>query len=281
MTFTNFLRAIVLSLFIVTVTAACGPDDDRDPTDPTDVTLGETTFVVVVNPTINDINEAPMPEPGPDRSGVDVESSTSSAQTAEEGIAVLSPVEPGQVELGFRSDDIDATLNQSIADRDLVEVAVAVEDDEAQQMVRVVYAFGDTVVEISADDPIDVVEDALSASDQIVLLSEGTYTGDLDLSGSNVTLFGADLTGGRVVIDGDITISGSDNRIRGAHIKGNLEVGGSSTGISFSRIDGDAELSGSDNVLLQNQFCSSITISGGDTVALGNRGLEPLSADCD
>ena len=268
---------LVASLLLTT---ACGPDDP-DPRDPTEVTLGETTFVVVVNPTVNDINEPNMPAPGSERSGVTIEASSLSVQTGEEGVAVLGPVESGQVELEFRSQTIDAALTQTISNRDLVEVAAAVADDGAREMARVIYAFGGTVVEISPEDSSDDVSDALSGSNQIVLLSEGTYTGDLDLSGSEVTLFGAGATGGRVVIDGNVTISGSGNRIRGAHITGDLEVGGSTTGISFSTIDGDVEISGSDTVLLQNSFCGLISIGGSDTIALGNQGLAPLDADCE
>ena len=273
------LFPLVFSLLLVT--AACGSEDDPDPTDPTEVTLGETTFVVVVNPTVNDLNEPDMSTPGAERSGVTVEGSSISVETTGEGIAVLGPVESGQVELTFGSGTIDASLTQTIANRDLVEVAVAVDGEDAQEMVRVVYAFGGTVVEISAEDSIEDVENALSASNQIVLLSAGTYTGDLDLSGSEVTLFGAGTTGGRVVIDGNVTISGSGNRIRGAHIMGDLEMGGSNTGLSFSTIDGDVEISGSDTVLLQNSFCGAISIGGSDTIALGNLGLAPLEADCE
>lgn len=275
------LSLSTLIIAVLLVTTACGSDDDPDPRDPTEVTLGQTTFVVVVNPTVNQINEPNMPAPGPERSGVTIEASSTSVQTAQEGVAVLGPVEAGQVELKFGSGTIDATLTQSIANRDLVELAVAVDGEDAQEMARVVYAFGGTVVEIGPEDSIEDVEDALSASNQIVLLSAGTYTGDLELSGSEVTLFGAGTTGGRVVIDGNVTISGSENRIRGAHIMGDLEIGGSGTGISFSTIDGDVEASGSDTVLLQNSFCGSVTIGGSDTIALGNRGLAPLEADCE
>lgn len=271
---TAFLAALFLVL------TACGPDD-TDPTDPTDVTLGDTTFVVVVNPTVNDVNEPAMPEPGPQHSDVTVEAQSLAVTTGAEGVAVLSPLDAGNVDLFFDGDTMESSLTQPIDNRDLVEVAVATEDEDAHEMARIVYAFGGNIVELGEEDSIEDVEGALSASNQIVLLSGGTYTGDLDLSGSEVTLFGAGVTGGSVTIDGNVTISGSGNRIRGAHITGDLEVGGSDSGISFSSIDGAVDISGSDTVLLKNSFCGTLNISGGGTIALGNRGLDPLDADCE
>lgn len=47
--------------------AACGGHDDI-----TDVVFGETTFVVVLNPGINDDNDTAVAAPGPEYAGVDV-----------------------------------------------------------------------------------------------------------------------------------------------------------------------------------------------------------------
>lgn len=62
---------VVSAAALVFVLAACGDDAV---TDPVDVQLGETTFVFVVNPTINDATDPPesVPSPGPNRGGVDV-----------------------------------------------------------------------------------------------------------------------------------------------------------------------------------------------------------------
>ena len=48
---------------------ACGDDTI---TNPTEVTLGETTFVVLVNPAVNDANATTVPTPGAGQLGVDV-----------------------------------------------------------------------------------------------------------------------------------------------------------------------------------------------------------------
>jgi len=249
-------------------------------TDPTDVTLGETTFVIVVNPFINDLNDVSVPSPGTPVDGVLIDGGSRSATTGDEGIAVLGSVDHGAVPLRFRFDSIDEDLTQSIKEGDLVELAVSLSPDGAFEMARVVYEFGAEVVELNEDNTLDEVNDALSASDRIVLLTDGIYSGDLELSGSNVTLFGAGVTGGRVTIDGKVTISGSGNRIRGAYIMGDLDVSGSDAGVSFSVIDGSSSLSGSDSVLLHNTFCGDVQISGSSTGVLGNAGIDPIQAVC-
>jgi hypothetical protein len=267
-----------------TLAFAVGCGGDGTGGDPTDVTLGETAFVVVVNPTINDANDTVVPEPGTSRAEVlaDVDSGGPAAQTDADGVAVLAPVEAGNRALAFSGGGIDGALVEGIADRDLVELVVAGEGDRVERMARIVYAFGGQVVELSADTPVDVVNDALASSDQIVLLAGGTYEGDLEFSGSNVTLFGEGVGGGRVFINGNVEVSGSDNRIRGATIAGDLDVSGSDFGMSFSRIEGDVVLSGSGVTLLQSEFCGSVDVSGSELVALGNAGMPPLAApgDC-
>lgn len=267
----TYRRFLVTGLFAFLL--ACGGDD---PHDATNVTLGETTFVVVVNPTINDVNAHDVSEPGTTVEGVRVDGGGRSVSTSATGVGVLSGVEPGSVTLQFGADGIDEELTETISNRDLIEIAVAVTPDGASRMARVVYAFGAEVVELGEDSTNEQVNDALSASNRIVLLSDGVYTGDLELSGSSVTLFGASTEGGRVTIDGNVSLSGSGNRIRGAHITGDVEMSGSNQGLSFSTIDGLLTVSGSDSVLLNNTLCGQTEI-GDDTYALGNRGLAPLT----
>ncbi|MGH7447710.1 MAG: hypothetical protein ACRELT_09125, partial [Longimicrobiales bacterium] len=80
-------------LITALLAAACG-DDVTDP--PLDVALGETTFVVLVNPVVNTANEVTVPPPGTVRSGVSVAPDGGSAVTTTAvGVAVLSPVNAG------------------------------------------------------------------------------------------------------------------------------------------------------------------------------------------
>lgn len=266
---------IVLGIFLAGIAvAACGDDGI---TDHVAVELGETTFVFVLNPTVNDANEQPVPMPGGSVSGVSVSVQDGPAgTTGTGGVVALGPVEAGTRTVSFGS---TGELSLFISSGDLREVAVASDGAGAAQMANVTYQFeGQTVVEITADMPISEVNDELAKGDQIVLLRGGTYTGSLEFSGSNVTLFGEGAEGGNVTIDGNVTVSGSGNRIRGARITGDLSVPGSDAGISFSSVAGAVTVDGSDAVLLNNAFCGEVTIVGSGLTALGNSGMPPLAA---
>lgn len=267
----------VALLALAALLAGCGSDAI---TDPTDVQLGETTFVFVLNPAVNDANQEDVPPPGPNQSGVSVSIQNGpSGTTGADGVAVLSLLEAGTRGVGFDDGNGAAgDLSLGIVEQDLREVAVALDGDGAAEMVNVRYAFGGEVVEITPDMTVDDVNDALSQSNVIVLVRDGTYTGDIDFSGSNVTLFGEGAGGGNVTLNGNVTVSGSANRLRGARVTGDLVVDGSDAGISFSSVTGSLTVEGSDTVLLNNAFCGSITTTGSGTVALGNAGMDPVPA---
>lgn len=274
MTATSNLRR---SLFLCALLSlGCGGDDA---TDPSDVTYGETTFVVLVNPTINTANGVSVAPPGAMRSGVSLgvdggPSSTSGAN----GVGVLAPIAAGSRTLSLSGGGASGDAAVSIAEGDLREVAVALDDAGAAVMADVRYAFGGAVVEVGPSTPLAEVNAALSQSNVIVFFRSGTYTGDLQFSGSNVTLFGEGTSGGQVTLDGNVTVSGSGNRIRGARITGDLSVPGSDAGLSFSRVSGTATISGSSPSLLNNSFCGVVTVSGSTPRLLGNAGLEPIAA---
>ena len=264
-------RSGALSAGLV-VALACGGDSI---TEPTQVTFGETTFVVVMNPIINDINEAAVPQPGSTQSSVNVSvAGGPSGTTDASGVVVLSPLDAGTKTLSADGNDVTV----AIADRDLRELAVALDGGPASLMANVRYAFGGQVIEITPSMSLAEVNDALSQSNSIVFFRAGSYTGDLQFSGSNVTLFGEGFRGGSVTLNGNVSVGGSGNRIRGARITGNLSVPGSDVGISFSSVAGDFQLDGSDAVLLNNAFCGTVAVSGSGTSALGNEGLAPVPA---
>ena len=266
----SLVRHIALSACLV-ATIACGDSV----TNPTEVTLGETTFVVLVNPAVNDANATTVPTPGAGQLGVDVSVEGGPSGTTDAGgVVVLGPVTPGSKTLTVNSGDVTV----SIADQDLREVAIARDGASISVMANVQYTFGGTVVEITPSMSLADVNNALAQSNTIVLFGEGTYTGDLQFTGSNVTLFGAGLTGGTVTLDGDVTVNGSGNRIRGARITGLLTVPGSDVGISFSSVVGDVQIDGSNTILLNNAFCGTVTIAGSLATVLGNAGMSPIAA---
>ncbi|HJL17516.1 MAG TPA: hypothetical protein RMH99_17745, partial [Sandaracinaceae bacterium LLY-WYZ-13_1] len=252
------------------------------PIDPTEVTYGETTFVVVVNPTINDATDFGLPMPGPVRDDVSVidRDTGVGGPTGEEGVVVLGLPDGGDRRLDLEGDTFADTVEQSIRRQDLVELAVAIgEDRPTSVMRRIDYPFGGDVVMVTPEMGVEAVNDALANSDGVVFLGEGIYEGDLEFAGSNVTLFGAGELGGEVEIVGNVTVPGSRCRIRGARITGDLLVSGSEASVSFSQVDGATTISGSNVVLLQNRFCGAVDVGGDGLIALGNGGLEPLSPE--
>lgn len=254
------------------------------PTSPSSVTsipYGTTTFVVLVNPVINSINAVTVPTPGSTRSGVSTSvAGGPSATTNSSGVAVLAPLTAGTKTLALSGGGDSGQLSLAIDDRDLREVAVALTSQGASQMANVHYAFGGQVVQVTPTTSSDDVNAALANSNVIVFFRSGTYTSNLTISGSNVTLYGEGPQGGTVVLSGNVNVTGSSNRIRGARIGGGLDVPGSGFGMSFSRVDGALNVGGSGAVFLQNRFCGTVTVTGSNITALGNAGMDPLPATC-
>jgi|SRR5688500_15491238 len=254
---------------------ACGDDD----VSPTQVTLGETTLIVLANPAVNTLNQASVPTSGTARSGVSVSvAGGPSAVTDANGVVVLRPIIPGTKTVSFSGGGTAGQLTVAMANQDLREVAVALGTNAANEMANVQYAFGGTVVEVTPSMSVQQVNAELARSNLIVLFRSGAYTGALTFAGSNVTLFGEGATGGNVTLNGNVTVSGSRNRIRGARIVGNLSVPGSDFGMSFSRVTGSVQIAGSNAVLLNNGLCGTVTISGSGAKLLGNAGIAPVPA---
>jgi len=251
----------------------CGPGEG----DPTDVELGDTALVVVVNPRINDLNSATVPAPGGSRAGVTVGlGEVTPRTTGPEGIAVFGGLDGGATSLEIGGGTLPLTLTAG----ELRELAVSSEGASLQTMADIRYDFvGSEVIELDAGLSNAEVNAALNGSNRIVLVRGGTYTGDLVFNGSNVTLFGEGAAGGRVVLDGNVEVNGSGNRIRGARITGDLLMDGSDFALTFSQVEGESTITGSDIVLLYNRLCGTTAITGGNLTVLENAGLPPLSLD--
>jgi hypothetical protein len=258
------------------IAAACGGDDNPG-IDPTDVKFGDTALVVVVNPTVNDANRRNVPTPGTVRAGVTVSTDDGvSNETAADGIAVLAPLTPGMRTVTLSGGGLDSSFTVMLAAGALREVAVAATGAQAQLMVNLDYK-SDNAFEVTPAMTIAQVNDALKVSDRVVFIRGGTYTGDLDFSGSRVTLFGEGVLGGTVVLQGNVMMSGSDSRIRGTRVSGTLTIPASGTGLSFSRVDGAVTASGSDTTLLENDLCGTANVTGSGSLAVGNAGVAPIA----
>lgn len=263
--------------------AACGDSSPTGPTAVAAIPYGQTTFAMLVNPVVNSINGAAGPEPGSARGGVRVSVAEGPSGTTDDtGVVVLGPVAPGQKTLAVSGGSQSGQVSVGIAPQELRELAVALNPSGAAVMANVPYEFGGRVVEVTPTMPIAQVNTALADSSLIVFFRTGTYTGDLVVAGSRVTLYGEGPRGGTVVLNGNVIVRGSNSRIRGARISRRLDVPASGFGMSFSRIGGALNVSGSGAVLLNNAFCSTVTATGSNVTALGNAGAAPLPAppDC-
>lgn len=274
------IRILALAGVTAIFLAACGDDGDDAPdpnNNPTEVHFGDTVLVVVINPTVNDANSASIPTPGTARSGITLTTDDDVTTTTDAtGIGVLGPLTPGARTVTLSGNGLSGAFSVMMTDGELREIALAAEGSQAQIMVEIDYK-SDEITEVSPTMSNSAVNDALKVSDTVVFFEGGTYEGDLDFSGSRVTLFGASLLGGEVVVDGNVTMSGSDSRIRGTQITGDLTVPASGVGLSFSQVDGATTSEGSDATFLANALCGEVDLTGSDTIALGNAGAPPLT----
>ena len=271
----SILRSTSPALLVLLV-AACGGSEGG--IDPTDVRFGDTALVVVVNPVINEANRHQVPAPGSVRAGVELRSDDGvSGTTGADGIAVLAPLSAGSRTITVSGGGVDGSFTVMMAAGALREVALAADGARVEPMLDLDYK-SDRVVEITPAMTNAQVNDALRTSDRVVFLAGGVYAGDLDFSGSRVTLFGEGVLGGTVTLQGNVAMSGSDCRIRGARITGNLTIPASGTGLSFSRVDGTTTSTGSDSTLLANALCGAATITGSGSFVVGNAGAAPTTS---
>jgi len=275
------LCSLILASITASALCACGGDDGKGPPDagnsPTEVRFGDTVLVVVVNPVVNDANSKSVPTPGTAQAGVTLTSDDEATATTDaRGIAVLGPLTPGARTITLSGAGLTGSFSVMMADGVLRELALAADGSSASIMVEIDYK-SDQITEISPMMSNAAVNDALKVSDRVVFFAGGTYDGDLDFSGSRITLFGEGVLGGEVVINGNVNVSGSDSRIRGTQITGNLTIPASGVGLSFSQVDGSTESEGSDATYLANALCGSVNLTGSGTIVVGNAGAPPVT----
>jgi len=260
--------------FAILVVAGCGGGSG---TTPTQVRFGDTALVVVVNPVVNDANVRAVPTPGQTRANVRLTTDDGiSATTSADGTAVLSPLTAGMRTITVSGANVGGSFTVTMTAGELREVALATQGPSSQIMLQLDYK-SDKVTEISPAMTIADVNAALAVSDTVVFLKGGVYTGDIDFSGSRVTLFGEGVMGGNVEVHGNVTVSGSDSRIRGTRITGDLTMPASGLGLTFSRVDGSTVSEGSDATLLGNAICGTETITGSGSFVVGNSGVAPIA----
>jgi hypothetical protein len=138
------------------------------------------------------------------------------------------------------------------------------------------YGVGGSIVVFDSRASPAAVAEALSTDGNIVFFRNGRFVGDLNISGSDVILFGEDLTGREAVIDGSVTVNGTGVRIRGFTITGNVNVPGNDFGMAFATVHGTTHLNGNGIALLRNVLCGAATVPSGNASLLDNAGPVPI-----
>jgi hypothetical protein len=264
------------SVFVVVVTlAGCGarsgvPDADQP--------FGDSAVIVVVNPTVNEGNTVAVPaslSDGRDGILVDVDPG-GSATTDATGLAVINEVVSG--EAGLHLDDSASLPLTVVSDGDVYDLAVAYDGTTVEAFANfpIRYGVGGDVLLFDTESDPATVADALSTNGNIVFFRNGTYRGNLLITGDDVIFFGEGFTERQVVIDGSVTVRGTGVRIRGFTITGDITVPGNDFGMAFSVVQGETQILGNAVAFLRNSFCGPVTVPSSNATLLDNEGMAPL-----
>ncbi|MCH7995294.1 MAG: hypothetical protein IIB57_12745 [Planctomycetes bacterium] len=192
------------------------------------------------------------------------------------GMAVIDDVAAGEVDVLFGA---EASLPLSIlAAGDVYDLAVAYDGSEvtAYPNFPIRYGVGGDIVVFNSNANPDAVADALSTNGNIVFFRNGTFLGDLLITGDDVIFFGEGFTERQVLIDGSVTVRGTGVRIRGFTVTGSVTVLGNDFGMAFTVVQGETQILGNAVAFLRNAFCGSVTVPSSNATLLDNEGMAPL-----
>jgi len=255
------------------VLTSCGKDKEK--VDP-DLLVGGmnfgkvTTTVVVVNPVINNGSSTSV-SPGTVRKGVRLEvAGLPAVSTDALGLAVLNGLPTGRQALRFDNGSLDFVVENK---GELYDLIVSHRDGVAYIVPIVRYPIGGDVTVLSPGDDLSA---AAAEDNAVLLLREGTYTGDVVVTGENVLVFGTwhPAEGPKSVINGNLTFNGGGGRVRGLAVSGMATVNANRFSAAFSTFT-DADLKGNNMVLLRNTFAGeSVTVPSSSAVLVDNTGIE-------
>ena len=259
---------------LVLAVSGCG-DDGIDPDRP----FGKTAIVVVVNPAVNEGNTASVP-PSYDENrvdGIEVDADPGDADTTDsDGFSVLDDLDEGELDLVFDSGPVlPFTVQQA---GDVHDLAVAYNGETVEEFPNspIRYGVGGEIKVFDTKADPQQVTDALSTDGNIVYFKNGTYQGDLEITGNDVIFFGEGFTERDVIIDGSVLVRGTSVRIRGFTVTGDITVLGNDFGMAFSVVQDKTAINGQEVSFLANHFCGQVTVPSSNATLLHNHGLAPL-----
>jgi hypothetical protein len=275
---------LVLSLSLATASACKDEDEPTDEAGDVDLPAGSTAIVVVLNPVPNVGHSVSLPSiTGTARDGVAVDANPGGEDvTNASGIAVVG-AEVGLTALRISDADAPPELTLDVlAAGDVYDAGVAYDGAGAEyfELTPIRYAVGQEsgAIFIDPGTAIADIELELETDDAVVVLRPGVYTGDLEIRGGRVLLFGEGFSESSVVIAGSVSALGEAVRLRGLTIEGNVTSAGNNFGMSFSEVRGSASITGNGGAFLRNVFCGQVSIPTDNAALLDNYGLEPLTS---
>jgi len=236
-----------------------------------------TTLVAIINPVVNMGHATTVPfAQGSERDGIPVDANPGSATTSKAGLAPLT-TGVGAVELHIGN----GLLGHSVlVEGSAYDAAIAYNGGSASYFedAYIHYPVGKTwnPVVFEPSDAIAEVQAELGVDSAIVVLREGTYAGDLTISGSNTLLIADPLADNAVVIDGSVTVTGEVVHLRGLTITGDLVANGPRFGLSLSTVKGQTLVQGDQHVFLRNVLCGPTDMAVSSSTVLDNYGLDPI-----
>jgi hypothetical protein len=249
--------------------------DDAEAVDP-DLSAGGMNFgvissaVVVVNPHINEGSTTTI-TPGDNRKDIALRIGELPVQTTDaSGLAVFN-----DIPVGAQSHQFDNTsLNFEVENKgELYDLIVSYTGDAAYIVPVVRYPIGG---EMSVLKPGDDLAAAASTDNAIILLEEGTYEGDVLVSGENVLIFGSwdPVEGPKSILEGNLTFNGGAGRIRGLQVNQTITVNANGFSAAFSNFN-NADLKGNSMVLLRNTFTGEqVVVPSSSAVLVDNIGIQ-------
>jgi len=240
--------------------------DDPSPT-PIAGNFGEiTSAVIIVNPVINDGSTTTVTS-GPLREGVSISSGDlDPVSTDATGLAVIKGLPTGIVSLDF---DIGSVSINVVQDKELYDVVVSYKDNVTEIIEEIRYPIGGEVIVV---DPGGDLSGPFNTDNAIVVLGEGSFEGDYNITGEGILIFGtwSEADGTKSVFTGNIIVRGGGVRMRGLKIEGMLTVNANSYSAAFCDFN-DADIKGNNVSLIRNVFSGDVVnVPSSSAVLLDN-----------
>lgn len=265
-------KSLSLSLIILFAILLVSCDDDTpvNPGSPGEFGL-KTSLVVVVNPIINQGSSTTI-VPGTQRSAIPIKAGTLPAvNTNSSGLAVITDISVNPaLPVIFPSDTTYVNVVQA---KELYDYVVSYKNGIIEEIFPAVrYQIGGQVVIL---DSTKNINDYVNLDNAIIVLEPGRFSGNINITATNVLIFGSTSDDGEAlsIVQGTVSISGEAARIRGLNIQNTLTVNANNFEAAFCKMN-SASIQGNNILLLRNIFTvGQATVSSSNSILVDNIGI--------